>query len=65
MLNLTEMKKKEILFFLDSADCICYNPVCIKCIHECKQSFRATVVECRRYRVTKPKVKTDDLAKCA
>ena len=33
----------------DDRNRITYNDFCRKCIHECKQSFRATIIECPRY----------------
>lgn len=28
---------------------IAYNPMCKKCMHECKQSYRAEIVCCKDY----------------
>ena len=37
------------LFFLNDRSRITYNELCRKCQHECKQSFRAVVVDCPKY----------------
>lgn len=26
-----------------------YNPLCRACVHDCKQSFRAVIIDCPRY----------------
>ena len=39
----------EWAFFLGSNGRRQYNKLCKSCIHDCKQSFRAKVIECRRY----------------
>lgn len=35
--------------FLSETGRIKYNDLCLKCRNDCKQSFRATVLECQRY----------------
>ena len=35
--------------FLNDRSRITYNELCRKCQHECKQSFRAVVVDCPKY----------------
>ncbi len=36
-------------FFLDENGRRQYNKICAGCVHPCKQSFRATLVECPHY----------------
>ena len=42
-------RKKELSLFLNDAGRVSYNLLCRHCVHSCKQSYRATVIECRRY----------------
>lgn len=49
MPRMSKKKKLEYEFFLNDKGRITYNELCKKCKHECKQSFRATVIECRKY----------------
>ncbi len=49
MPRMSKKRKLEWSFFLNDHNRITYNPLCRKCVHECKQSFRATVIECPRY----------------
>ena len=41
--------KKELAFFLNDRERRSYNELCRKCQHECKQSFRAVIIDCPRY----------------
>lgn len=38
-----------MVFLLNDRSRITYNELCRKCQHECKQSFRAVVVDCPKY----------------
>lgn len=49
MPRMNKKKKLEYEFFINDKGRITYNELCEKCTNECKQSFRATVVECRKY----------------
>ncbi len=49
MPRMSKTRKKEWSFFLNDRGRITYNALCRRCIRECKQSFRATVIECPRY----------------
>ncbi|MGX8702199.1 hypothetical protein [Caproiciproducens sp.] len=49
MPRMSKKRKLEWVFFLDHRNRITYNALCRKCIHGCKQSFRAVVVKCPRY----------------
>ena len=42
-------KKKELAFFLNDRGRRSYNELCRKCQNDCKQSFRATIIDCPRY----------------
>lgn len=47
MPRMSKKRKKELAFFLNDRGA--YNGLCRKCQHTCKQSFRATVIDCLRY----------------
>ncbi|XBX05507.1 hypothetical protein QMP26_34620 [Enterocloster clostridioformis] len=49
MPRMSKKLKKELAFFLNDRERRSYNELCRKCRHECKQSFRATVIDCPRY----------------
>lgn len=49
MPQMSKKRKQEWSFFLNDRNRITYNEFCRKCVHDCKQSFRATVIECPRY----------------
>lgn len=46
MSRMSKKRKQEWSFFLNDCNRITYNALCRKCVHECKQSFRAIVIEC-------------------
>jgi hypothetical protein len=41
--------KREWAFFLGENGRRQYNRICKRCVHDCKQSFRAALIECPRY----------------
>lgn len=41
--------KIEWAFFLGKNGRRQYNPVCRRCVHDCKQSFRADLIQCPKY----------------
>lgn len=41
--------KTEWAFFLGENSRRQYNRVCKRCVHGCKQSFRAVLIDCPRY----------------
>ncbi len=49
MPRMSKARKKEWSFFLNDRGRITYNALGRRCIHQCKQSFRVTVIECPRY----------------
>lgn len=49
MPRMSKKRKQEWSFFLNDRGRITYNALCRRCIHQCKQSFRVTVIECPRY----------------
>ena len=57
----SKKRKLELSFFLNDRGRVTYNDLCRKCQHECKQSFRAVVIDCPRYlsKRAKRKEKTD------
>ena len=51
MPRLSKKAKQEWDFFINpKTKRRTYNALCRSCIHNCKQSYRAEVIECRRYR---------------
>lgn len=49
MPRMSKKRKQEMSLFIAETGRIRYNGLCLKCRNDCKQSFRATVLECRRY----------------
>lgn len=45
----SEKEKQEWVLFFGANGRRQYNVLCKKCVHECKQSHRVVVCECRRY----------------
>ena len=50
--------KKELAFFLNDRERRSYNELCRKCQHECKQGFRAVIIDCPRYLSKRTKRRT-------
>ena len=46
MPRLSKKYKLEWTFFLDDRNRMKYNDLCKKCVSECKQSFRAIIIDC-------------------
>ena len=44
--RLSKKYKQEWAFFLDHRNRMKYNELCKKCEKECKQSFRAVIIDC-------------------
>ena len=61
MPRMSKKRKLELSFFLNDRGRVTYNDLCRKCQHECKQSFRAVVIDCPCYlsKRAKRKEKTD------
>jgi len=49
MPKMSKKRKLEWQFFLNRRNRMTYNLLCRKCVHGCKQSFRAVVMDCPRY----------------
>ena len=49
MPRMSKKRKEEMAFFLNDRNRITYNELCRKCVHGCKQSFRASILECPHY----------------
>ncbi len=49
MPRMSKQRKTEWDFFLNEQNRITYNELCVKCRKDCKQSFRAQVIQCPRY----------------
>ena len=60
MPRMSKKRKLEWAFFINHRNRITYNDLCRKCVHGCKQSFRAIVVECPRYDSKRAKRKDHD-----
>lgn len=50
MPRMSKRQKEEWAFFLNEKGRRVYNELCRRCVRDCKQSFRATVVQCPKYR---------------
>ena len=50
MPRMSKKRKQELAFFLNERGRVSYNTLCRRCIHDCKQSFRTIIIECRKYR---------------
>ena len=55
MPRMSKSRKLEWSFFLNDRGRITFNALCRKCVHDCKQSFRAVVVICPHYRSKRAK----------
>lgn len=55
MPRMSKSKKLEWSFFLNDRGRKAYNTLCRRCVHDCKQSFRAVVVICPHYRSKRAK----------
>ena len=49
MPRMSKKRKEEMAFFLNERNRMTYNPLCRRCVHGCKQSFRASILECPHY----------------
>ena len=49
MPRMSKSKKLDWSFFLNDRGRKAYNTLCRRCVHDCKQSFRAVVIECPKY----------------
>ena len=49
MARMSNKRRLEWSFCLNDRSRITYTELCRKCQHECKQSFRAVVVDCPKY----------------
>lgn len=49
MPRMSKKRRLEMSFFLNERNRVTYNELCRKCCHNCKQSFRAVVIECPKY----------------
>ncbi len=55
MPRMSKKRKLEWQFFLNHRNRMTYNSLCRKCVHGCKQSFRAVVMDCPRYQSKRAK----------
>lgn len=59
MARMSNKRRLEWSFFLNDRNRITYNELCRNCQHECKQSFRAVVVDCPKYLSKRSKKRTN------
>ncbi len=50
MPRMSQKQKEEWSFFLNDRGRMAYNELCRQCSRACKQSHRAAVLQCRKYR---------------
>lgn len=43
-------RKKELALFLNDKGRVEFSKLCLRCVHHCKQSFRAVIIECPRFK---------------
>lgn len=55
MPRLGKKARAEWAFFIGENGRRQYNQLCRRCVHGCKQSFRAIVVDCPKYRSKREK----------
>ena len=55
MPRMSKKEKEEWQFFLDDQGRKAYNELCRKCIRDCKQSFRAVIIQCPKFRSKRSK----------
>ena len=46
---MSKKRRLEWSFFLNDRSRVTYNELCRRCRRDCKQSFRAVVIECPKY----------------
>jgi len=49
MPRMSDKRKRELAFFLSEHGRVAYNKLCLCCKQECKQSYRAVIIQCRRF----------------
>jgi len=58
MPGLTKKEKQEWEFFIDpKTGRRTYNKQCLKCVHDCKQSYKAQLIDCPKYLSKRQKAK--------
>jgi len=50
MPRLGKKEKEEMAYFINDIGRRQYNDQCRQCAHECKQSYRAVIVHCPKYK---------------
>ncbi len=49
MPRISRRRKHELSFFLTESGRAAHNKLCLRCTHDCKQSYRAVILECKRF----------------
>ena len=57
MPRMSKRDKEEWDYFLNDRGRITYNELCRKCDRDCKQSFRAVIIQCLEYNSKRSKKK--------
>lgn len=47
---MSKYRKQALALFLNDKGRVAYNKLCLRCVHNCKQGFRAVIIECRRFK---------------
>lgn len=55
MPRMSKSRKLEWSFFLNDRGRMMYNTLCRRCIYNCKQSFRAIIIDCPHYQSKRAK----------
>ena len=50
MPRMSKSMKEEMAYFINDRGRITHNDHCRKCVHDCKQSYRAEIIFCPKYK---------------
>ena len=49
MPRMSKRRKRELSLFLTESGRVAHNKKCLRCTHDCKQSYRAIVIACPKF----------------
>ncbi len=49
MPRMSKRRKRELALFLTDSGRVAHNKLCLRCTHDCKQSYRAIVIACPKF----------------
>ncbi len=49
MPRMSKHRKRELSFFLTESGRVAHNKRCLRCTHDCKQSYRAVILNCPKF----------------